>query len=129
MKIKKINKKLKFDYPNLKFATVVLIVASLHNTIGKFNYEYVWGGSNMNKRGICLAVGVVSASANQRQRDSIRAGWGRSQDICRLRFFIATSRDWSMVQKVLVYLRARFTCLLFSNNLFCALKIILLSFH
>jgi hypothetical protein len=99
MKFKKV-KKLKFDFSNLKFAILVLLAAFLYDYFTSLIDYNDFRGSNLRKNGICLAVGVVSASANIPQRNAIRAGWGGSKNICHLKFFIATNKDWSVVQKV-----------------------------
>jgi hypothetical protein len=63
MKIKKV-KKFKFDLSNLKFAVLVLLSAFLYDSTNNIIGYSDFRGSNLKKNGICLAVGVVSASAN-----------------------------------------------------------------
>ena len=87
------------DWSNLKFALVVLAAAYVYEIILKRVNNSTGGGSQL-RNGVCLSVGIVSASLNVQQRASIRQGWGRSRDICRRRFFIATNKDWTVVQKV-----------------------------
>jgi len=100
MEIKKV-KRLKVDFADLKLAGVALLLAALlHNSLGIYKLYNALRGSVPGNRGPCLAVGVLSASANLPQRNAIRAGWGASPEICHLKFFIATSKDWGIVRKV-----------------------------
>jgi hypothetical protein len=95
MQAKKI-KNYKFDPPSLKFAIIVLFAGLLPA------YDSIRDSIFLKRKGPnCLSVGVISASANRAQRDAIRAGWGRSRDICRLNFFIATNKDENVLQKVI----------------------------
>ena len=97
------NKKNNFDLSNLKFAAIIMLAVSVHKYIGNWNYSNVFGDQNLQgRRTICLSIGVISASANRSQRDVIRESWGKSGAVCRLRFFIATNKEWEIVEKVVI---------------------------